>query len=142
MSDREYPDKPSVAVGAVVVHEGRVLLVRRGRPPAEGTWAIPGGRVKLGETMRAAAERELMEETAIHVRAKEVACVLDAIVPDDDGRVRFHYAIVDFNADYLSGEPRPGDDAADVRWLTPAQLKNLPVNKSTLALLKQIGFLS
>lgn len=140
-NDRDYPDRPSVAVGALVIHQGRVLLVKRGRPPAKDCWAIPGGRVRLGETMRAAAERELLEETGIKVRAREVACVLDAIVPDADGRIRFHYAIIDFAADYISGQPTPGDDATDVCWLTPSQIDQFPVNKTTLSLLKEIGFI-
>ena len=136
-----YPDAPRVAVGAVVFRRGRVLLVKRGRPPAEGDWAIPGGGVDLGETLQAAAEREVLEETGVAVRAGEPVFTFDAVDRDDAGRVRFHYVIVDLAAEYVAGEPRPGDDAADARWVGPDDIKNLPVNRVTRQLLaRQFGF--
>jgi 4-nitrophenyl phosphatase len=141
-SGQEYPDRPRVAVGAVVIHEGRVLLVKRGKPPSEGLWAIPGGSVELGETMQTAAEREIFEETGIRVKAGDPVYTFDAIQKDDDGRVRFHYAIVDLLADYLEGEPNAGDDAHDVRWIRPHDLGALPVSTKTLDLLKHLRFLS
>ena len=136
-----YPDAPRVAVGAVVFRRGRVLLVKRGRPPAEGDWAIPGGGVDLGETLQAAAEREVLEETGVAVRAGEPVFTFDAVDRDDAGRVRFHYVIVDLAAEYVAGEPRPGDDAADARWVGPDDIKNLPVNRVTRRLLaERFGF--
>lgn len=90
MASREYPDSPRVGVGAVVLREGRVLLVRRGVAPALGLWAIPGGALELGETLREAAEREILEETGITIRAGEPVFTCDVLVRDDDGRVRFH----------------------------------------------------
>ncbi len=138
MSASEYPDVPRVAVGAIVFREGRVLLVKRGQPPSQGQWAIPGGRVELGETLQAAAEREINEETGLTIRAGDPTYTFDAIIYDDAGRVRFHYVIVDLLADYLGGEPRPGDDAREARWVAPQDLAELPVSQTTLDLLKNV----
>jgi 8-oxo-dGTP diphosphatase len=138
MATGEYPDVPRVAVGAIVVKDGRVLLVKRGRPPSQGLWAIPGGRVELGETLQAAAEREISEETGLTIRAGDPAHTFDAIIRDDAGRVRFHYVIVDLLADYLGGELRPGDDAREARWVAPQDLAELPVNQTTLDVLKSV----
>ena len=138
MSTGEYPDVPRVAVGAIVFRAGHVLLVKRGRPPSQGQWAIPGGRVELGETLQAAAEREINEETGLTIRAGDPVHTFDVILRDDAGRVRFHYVIVDLLADYLGGEPRPGDDAREARWLAPQDLIGLPVSPSTLDVLKKV----
>jgi ADP-ribose pyrophosphatase len=133
-----YPEHPRSAVGAVVFKDDKVLLVRRGRPPAIGQWAIPGGNVKLGETLQQAAEREILEETGIVVRAGDPIYTFDAIVRDAGGTVQFHYVIVDLAADYIEGTPRPGDDADEVRWLDAQALDALPVSQPTLKLLKEI----
>lgn len=131
-----YPDAPRVAVGAVVFRDDRVLLVQRGSAPARSQWAIPGGRVELGETLQKAAEREVFEETGIRIRAGKPVFVFDTVVPDDGGRIRFHYVIVDLEAEYLEGRLRRGDDAADVRWVAADELDRLPVNPTTRQLLK------
>ncbi len=141
MANREYPDSPRVGVGAVVLREGRVLLVRRGVAPACGLWAIPGGGLELGESLRAAAEREIHEETGIVIRAGEPVFTCDVCERDDDGRVRFHYVIVDLAAEYVSGEVKGADDALDARWVSPNELLGLSATKNTLKLLRQIGFL-
>jgi HAD superfamily hydrolase (TIGR01457 family) len=140
-SGQEYPDRPRVAVGAVIIHEGRVLLVKRGKPPSEGLWAIPGGSVELGETLQTAAEREILEETGIRIKAGDPVYTFDAIQKDHDGRVRFHYAIVDLLADYVEGEPNAGDDAHEVGWVRPHDLSALPMSRKTLDLLKHLRFL-
>jgi len=135
MPPSAYPDHPRLAVGAVVFKEGRVLLVRRGHPPAAGQWAIPGGNVKLGETLQQAAEREIREETGIVIAAGEPLYTFEIIDRDEKGGVRFHYVIVDLNADYVSGRPRAGDDALAVRWVAAQELPRLKVNPRTLDLL-------
>jgi ADP-ribose pyrophosphatase len=142
MSHREYPDHPRVGVGAVVLRDGRVLLVRRGVEPARGLWAIPGGGLKLGETLQQGAEREIREETGIVIRAGAPIFTCDSLERDGNGRVRFHYVIVDMSADYVSGDVRAADDAVEARWISPAEIRNISPTKTTLKLLRQIGFIS
>lgn len=125
-------------MGAVVFKDERVLLVQRGRPPAQSQWAIPGGSVELGETLKEAAEREIYEETGIRVRAGEPVFVFDVVERDASGRVRFHYVIVDLEGQFLEGELRPGDDAAAVRWVGADELDRLSVNRTTRKLLKEV----
>lgn len=142
MSNREYPDLPRVGVGAVVLRENRVLLVRRGAAPARGLWAIPGGGLRLGENLQEGAEREILEETGIVIRAGAPVFTCDSFEKDEDGRVRFHYVVVDVTADYVSGEVKGADDALEARWVSPGEIRDLPVTKTTLKLLRQIGFIS
>ena len=141
MSPRVYPAAPVPAVGALVVHDGAVLLVRRGRAPSRGVWAVPGGRVELGETLAEAAEREVHEETGVRVRAGEPVWSFDSVVRDAEGRITFHYVIVDLLADYVAGEPRARDDALEARWARPEDFPGLTVSPPTLELLDRIGFL-
>ncbi len=127
--------RPMVGVGAVVRHGGKVLLVQRGRAPGRGTWAVPGGKVKWGETLQQAAERELLEETGVRIRAGQPIYVFDAITRHTDGRVRFHYVVVDLDAEYIGGQPQPGDDARDARWVAPAEFDTLDIHPRTRELL-------
>ena len=137
----DYPSNPRVAVGAVVFKDGCVLLVRRGQPPAEDLWAIPGGSVEIGETLREAAEREILEETGIQIRASKPIYTFDVIDRDTAGKVRFHYVIVDLAANYVRGEPLPGDDALEARWISAEEINGLEVSAATLKLLKtKFGF--
>lgn len=141
MSGREYPDRPVVGVGAVVIRDGKVLLVRRGIAPSRGLWAIPGGAIELGETLQQAAEREILEETGVTIRAREPVYTFDFFERAGDGRIRFHFVIVDVAADYIGGQVKGADDALDARWLAPADLDPLPVSENTLKLLRAVGFL-
>ncbi len=120
--DREYPAYPMVGVGVVVWKDGRVLLIRRGKPPMDGRWSLPGGRQELGETTRETAVREVAEETGIEIRLGPLLDVVDTIRRDDDGRIILQYALVDFEADWTAGEPVAGDDARDVTWADPGAL--------------------
>ena len=136
-----YPERPRVAVGAVVFKEGAVLLVQRGQAPAEGSWAIPGGSVRVGETLQRAAEREILEETGVVIRAAAPVYTFDVIERDAEGRVRFHYVIVDLAAEYVAGAPRPASDAADARWVSVDELRRWKVSPETIGLLKdRFGF--
>lgn len=118
-----YPEQPLVGVGAVVWRDERVLLIRRGKPPRQDEWSLPGGRQELGETVAEAARREVREETGLDVAVQDVIAVVDLIERDDDGRVRFHYTLIDVLADWRAGEAQAGDDAAAVAW---ASLDELP----------------
>jgi 8-oxo-dGTP diphosphatase len=106
-----------VGVGAVVLKGSEVLLVRRGQEPAKDSWSLPGGLVELGETMEAAIQRELAEETGIRVHLLKIAAVLERIFPDADGRIAYHYILVDFLCDYLEGELTPGSDITAARFV-------------------------
>ena len=140
MAGNEYPGHPRVGVGAIVIHENRVLLIRRGVPPAQGLWAPPGGSVRLGETLEAAAARETLEETGLSIRVQHPVYSFDLIERDGAGRVRFHYVIVDFMAALTGGTLRAGDDADDARWFTADDVRALPVSENTRTLLDTIGF--
>jgi 8-oxo-dGTP diphosphatase len=129
---REYPDRPWVGIGAVVFLGDRVLLVQRGKPPRLGQWSLPGGAQHIGERAEAAARRELLEEAGIEVGPLELAAVVDAVVRDDDGRVRFHYTIVDYCARHEAGEARPGDDVAAVTWASPEELPSYDLTPDVL----------
>ena len=136
-----YPNCPQVAVGAIVFKEDKVLLVLRGKPPAENLWSIPCGSVELGETLQEATEREIREEAGITIRAREPVYTFDVLERDNKGNVRFHYVIVDLAADYISGELRPGDDAVDVRWFSADEVNKLKVSEATRKLLNErFGF--
>ncbi len=113
---REYPDRPWVGIGVVAFRGDAVLLARRAKPPRMGHWSLPGGAQHLGETAEEAARRELREETGIEVGPLLLAAVVDAVTRDAAGAVRFHYTIVDFAAEWLSGEARAMDDAQEVSW--------------------------
>ena len=114
---REYPDYPRVGVGAVILDGDRVLLIQRGGVTLPGKWSIPGGLVELGETTREAVCREIAEECGLEIELVDVCGVLDRVVRDAEGRVRYHWALVDFLAVARGGTLCAGDDAADARWV-------------------------
>jgi ADP-ribose pyrophosphatase YjhB (NUDIX family) len=116
VSDREYPARPIVGIGIVVIKDDLVLLCRRGKPPNVGSWTLPGGAQEIGETCEAAARRELAEETGLTVGPLHFAAYVDTMSRDDDGRVRYHYTILDFCAQWAAGEPVAGSDVSEVAW--------------------------
>jgi ADP-ribose pyrophosphatase YjhB (NUDIX family) len=118
--EREFPQAPLVGVGAVVVDEGRVLLVRRGSEPLKGHWTLPGGMLEVGETLAAGVAREVREETGLEVEPVELVEVLDRIHREGD-RVRFHYVIADFLCRVTGGTLRAASDADAVRWVERAE---------------------
>ena len=129
---RKYPDAPIVAVGAIVVRQGRVLMAQRGHPPGEGIWAFPGGVVELGETLAEAAEREIWEECGIRVRVVRPFGVVDRILRDAAGRVEYHYVIVDMLAEWVEGEPRAASDTSQVGWFSAEELGGLRLSPGVL----------
>jgi 8-oxo-dGTP diphosphatase len=126
---REYPEYPRVGVGAVVLHRDRVLLVRRGGQPSLGKWTLPGGLVELGETTADAIRRELQEECGLGVRLGGVAGVVDRVVRDGGGRVRYHYVLVDYLAFADSDAITVGSDAAEGCWVDVARVAELDITE-------------
>lgn len=122
---REYPALPQVGVGAAIIQESRILLVQRGREPGRGLWALPGGRLELGETLKEAVQREVLEECGLDIIPGEVLAVVDMIQRDENGRVRFHYVLIDFLATPAGGKLTVGSDILDARWVTEAELDKL-----------------
>ena len=121
---REYPARPLVGIGTVMLRPGAVLLVRRARAPALGQWSIPGGAQELGETAEAAARRELLEETGLVAGPLHLVANVDSIHADADGRIRFHYTILDFATAWQGGEPTPGDDVSEAAFFRFEELAN------------------
>jgi mutator protein MutT len=119
---KQFPDRPVVGVGGVVLDGSRVLLVKRGQPPLQGEWSLPGGAVELGETLASALVREVREETGIDVRVGPVVEVFERVHRVDDGRVEFHYVVVDYLCAAVGGSLAPGSDAADALWVDVDEL--------------------
>ena len=130
-----------MAVGAIIIKENRILLVKRNKEPGEEAWAIPGGSVRLGETLQEAVEREILEETGLRVKAKDPVYTFDLIKRDHENRIRFHYVIIDLVADLIGGELRPSDDAADAGWFTAEDVESVGVTESTKEFLRKIRFI-
>ena len=122
---REYPESPLIGVGAVIVERGRALLIRRGQPPLLGEWSLPGGVLECGETLRDAAIREAREETGLAVEVGEMLGVYERVIRADDGRVRYHYVLIDFLCRPVGGELAAGSDAAEVGWFRREELPAL-----------------
>jgi 8-oxo-dGTP diphosphatase len=136
---REYPDSPLVGVGAVIIDDGRVLLVKRGHPPLAGEWSIPGGVLELGETLRQAAVREAREETCLTVEPAELLGVYDRVLRDEAQRTHYHYVLVDFLCRRVAGEPQAAGDAAEVCWFSPAEAGRLGLAEDTAEVIR-LGF--
>jgi len=134
---RDYPDRPLVGVGAVIVENGRVVVVRRAHEPLKGEWSIPGGVLELGETLRSGVAREALEETGLTVEPGEVLEVFDRIVHDPEGRTQFHYVLIDFLCSRMRGELRAGADASEARWITAAELDTFSIADSAAAVLRK-----
>ena len=134
-----YPNRPLIGVGVIVFKrsdEGlRVLLVRRGKAPREGRWSLPGGRQRLGETVREAALREVAEEAGCRVEVTALLDVVDSITRDEDEAIAYHYTLVDFLAAWRDGEARAGGDAAEVAWADPDALEPYDLWSETLRLI-------
>ena len=133
MSD--YPNRPLIGVGVVVLKADRVLLVRRGKPPRQGQWSLPGGRQRLGETVRAAAAREVAEEAGLTVEVTALLDVVDSMTRDAAGGLAYHYTLIDFLAEWRAGEAVAGADAAEVAWADPDDLAPYDLWDETLRII-------
>ena len=127
---RDYPERPIIGVGAVIVSGGRALLVRRNTEPLRGEWSVPGGMLELGETLRDGVRREALEETGLEVEPGEVLDVFDSIFTDALGRTEYHYVLIDYLCRPFSGEARPGSDVSEVRWVSANALGAMGLRES------------
>lgn len=144
VSSREFPERPVVGVGGVIIDQGRTLLIRRGSEPLLGEWSIPGGSLELGETLEEGVARELLEETGLQVRVLELIEVFDRIYRDNGAsgaqprkRPRFHYVIADYLCERLGGEPRAGSDVTDVAFAREEELAKFHLTETATRVLKK-----
>ncbi len=135
---REYPAAPVIAVGAIIRHQDRLVLIRRDKEPAKGFWTFPGGAVELGESLQDAVRREVLEETGLQVEPGEVATVIDHVARDEAGAVRYHYIIVDYYARPVRGALQPGGDVSDARWVGLADLDGLEMTEKAGELAREL----
>lgn len=119
---REYPERPIVGVGGVVIHNERALLIRRGSAPLEGEWSIPGGMLEIGETLLEGVQRELLEETAIEVKVLDLIEVFERVTRDEAGQLKYHFVILDYLCEAVRGEAQAGSDVTDVAWARESEL--------------------
>ena len=134
---RDYPERPILGIGAVVVDGDRFVLVKRGAEPHKDEWTIPGGVVECGESLHEAVVREAREELSLEVEPVTLVEVFERIIRDEDGRIRFHYVILDYLCRIKSGELLAGGDAADARRFREAELRGLPIADGTLGVLRK-----
>jgi 8-oxo-dGTP diphosphatase len=128
-----------IGVGAIIIERDRVVLVKRAHAPLLGEWSIPGGMLEVGETLRQAAVREVLEETGLRVEVSELLGVFDRIVRDADERTLYHYVLIDFLCRRIAGEPQPACDADEARWFTRGELSQLSLAEDTAEVIK-LGF--
>jgi 8-oxo-dGTP diphosphatase len=134
---REYPALPVVGVGGVVIHEGRALLIKRGSEPLKDQWSIPGGTLELGESIQEGVRRELLEETGIEVRVGELIEVFDRIFRDAAGNIQYHFVIVDYLCEKLSGEAHAASDVTDVAWVNEEDLWNYKLTEAATRVIRR-----
>jgi 8-oxo-dGTP diphosphatase len=123
---RSYPERPFLAASAAIVRDGKILVVRRARPPANGLYTLPGGVVEIGETLIEAVAREVREETALEIEPVGLAGFRETIVRDADSRVERHFIILCFASRWRAGDPVLNEELSEARWLDPAELAGLP----------------
>jgi 8-oxo-dGTP diphosphatase len=134
---REYPERPLVGVGGVVISDGRALLIRRGGPPLQGEWSIPGGMLELGETIEEGVRRELAEETGLEVRVLDFIEVFERIFPDDHGKIKYHFVILDYLCTVVSGEARAASDVTAVAWAREEELAKYALTPTATRVIKR-----
>jgi 8-oxo-dGTP diphosphatase len=136
---RLYPERPMIGVGILIRKEEEYLMIKRASEPDKGLWSVPGGMVELGEKTEEAALREAEEETGLSVRILEDLGIVDKIVRDDSGRVMYHFVIIDYLAEPVSGEMHHHDDALDAHWVHPNDFKKYQMSPTLVELLQRLG---
>ena len=134
---RAYPDRPLLGVGAIIVRDERILLVRRANPPLQGEWSIPGGLVETGETTKEAIIREVREETSLEVEPVKLVEVFERILRDTESRVQYHFVLLDYLCLVISGEAKASSDVSDLYWATCDELESLAVAPETCAVIRK-----
>jgi mutator protein MutT len=134
---REYPERPLVGVGGVVIADGRALLIRRAGPPLQGEWSIPGGLLELGESLDQGVRRELAEETGLEVRVLDLIEVFERVFPDNDGRTKYHFVILDYLCEAVSGEARAASDVTEVAWAQEDDLASYSLTPTATRVIKR-----
>lgn len=137
-TSRTYPASPIPGVAGIIIHDGRILLSVRGKPPSEGKWGLPGGAVEVGETVEEALVREVTEETSVTVRPLKLVAVLDSVNRDEDGGVKYHYVLFEYLCGYVAGEVHPGSDAPDARWVPLGGLDSVDMMPTTRRFVEKI----
>ena len=136
---REFPEVPLVGIGAIIIENARVVLVKRAHPPLQAEWSIPGGVLEVGELVREAAIREAREETGLTVEPGELLGVYDRVLRNADKRVQYHYVLIDFLCRRIAGDLAAASDAAEVRWFSREELPALKLAEDTLDVIRK-GF--
>lgn len=135
---RTYPQAPVCAVGAIVFRGDEVLLIQRGKPPAQGKWSLPGGAVRLGETLESAVIRELQEEAGMKVKPLGVGKVIDRIYADSQGKIAYHYVIVDYVCEAGPEQPEAGSDASDAGFFEVQRLDEMDMTEGTAEVIREV----
>ena len=136
-SDRRYPKRPLVGVGAIIFKRDRILMAQRGKQPLQGWWSLPGGALELGESLQDAVCREVLEETGLMVRPVKLFEVFECILRDDAGAPEYHYVLIDYVCRVTGGELRAGDDVCRVEWVRQRDLRDLQITEGTLAVIER-----
>ncbi len=134
---RRYPKHPLPGVGAIILRRNSILLIQRGRSPLKGYWSLPGGLIKSGEKIEDALKREVLEETGLIVRPKNMLEIFERIMLDSEGRVEYHYILHDYLCTVVGGELQAGDDAGHVAWVERTKLKDLQLTEGTLEVIER-----
>jgi 8-oxo-dGTP diphosphatase len=137
MHNREYPARPILGVGGVVIEDGKALLIRRGAPPLEGEWSIPGGALEVGETIERGVRRELNEETGLEIRVVELIEAFGRILRDSEGRVQYHYVILDYLCRRVGGTAKAASDILDVVWARKEELAAFSLTPTAIRVLRK-----
>jgi ADP-ribose pyrophosphatase YjhB (NUDIX family) len=136
---RRYPPRPVLGVGALIIHQGKILLVERGREPLKGWWSLPGGAVETGERLEYALRREVREETGLEVEDLHLLEVFERIMPDAEGRAEYHYVLMDYLCRLAGGTLCAADDAGRAEWFDEAEIDGLKLTEGTAAVIRK-GF--
>ena len=134
---KEYPKHPIVGVGAIIIQNGKILIVRRGSEPGKGKWSVPGGLVELGETVKQTVVREVKEECGLDVEVDELIDVVDSMTFDENGKLKYHFVILDFFVKLKGGELKPGDDAKEALWVPLEEVEKYDLTRTFRDFLKR-----